>query len=175
MGFEDRIFYQATRGTTLNPGLPPTLASLLIAQAQHETGNFTSNIFRNYNNAFGYSFVPGARYQVGAGSIADNGQPVAAYRNIEDSTKEVVDWIYRRVAEGVFPKDLNTIVSPEQYAALLKKAGYYQDSVANYTAGIKAFFKQVMQYIEQPGSGAWLLFGGLIFYWWYRSRLRKRW
>lgn len=166
MGFAERIFSAATGGTNTNPGLPNNLAALLVAQSQLETGNFTSNFFKNYNNAFGYSYTPLSIYQTGSGTLADNGQPIASYSSIEQSTREIIDWIYRRVKEGKFPSDLRTITTPDQYAALLKNAGYYQDSLANYTAGLKKFFTQVLEIVEKPTAQLIMLavIGGVIFY-----------
>lgn len=140
MNDTDNLVYSVARsGTPVNPGLPASLAYLLVSQARHETGDYTSNFFRNNNNLFGYSYVPGARYQSGGGGIADNGQQIANYSSLKDSVYEIVDWIYRRRSEGKFPA-LETIQAPEQYAALLKGAGYYGDKVENYTAGLKRFF-----------------------------------
>jgi len=171
MTIADRIFNQATRGTNNNPGLPNTLAALLVAQSQHETGNFTSNFFRNDNNGFGYSYFPGSIYQVGAGSIADNGQPIAKYASIEDSTKELIDWIYRRVKDGKFPANLATITEPEQYAALLRNAGYYTDKLETYTNGLKYYFTRVLEIIEKPTAQiALLAVVAFIFYYYMRKK-----
>lgn len=171
MGFADRIYYQAIRGTQLNKGLPPTLASLLIAQAQHETANFTSNLFTRFNNAFGYSFTPDSRYQSGAGTIADNNQPIGIYNNIEDSTKEIIDWIYRRVKDGKFPANLETITTPEQYAALLKNAGYYTDTLSNYAAGVRNYFVKVLQEVTGSGSSFFIaVAAGFLIYYFYRRK-----
>lgn len=139
---EQRIYNQALKGSPVNPGLPASLALLLVAQAKHETGNFTSNFFRSYNNAFGYSYVPGGRYQLGAGSIADNGAPIARYASVEDSVKELVDWLNRRRIEGKFPA-FGSVTTPEQYAALLKAAGYYGDTLENYSNGLIYYFKSL--------------------------------
>ena len=155
------IFQTATAGTPVNKGLPATLANLLVAQAAHETSNFTSRFFRDYNNAFGYSYA-GSRYQSGAGGIADNGQPIGVYPSVADSTREVVDWIYRRQREGKFPADLATITTPEQYAKLLKDAGYYGDTLSNYTAGLKRFFVNLYQEIGKPPIAGALLVIGLL-------------
>lgn len=166
MTVEDRIFNQAIKGTENNPGLPPVLSSLLVAQSAHETGNFTSNFFKNYNNAFGYSYVPNGKYQSGAGTVADNGKPIAAYASIEDSTKEIIDWIYRRVKEGKFPADLFTITTPDQYAQLLKGANYFGDTLQNYAAGLKRFFTAVQSELEKPPAKIFTLIAlGLLFYW----------
>lgn len=119
--------------------MPAQLSYLMVAQARHETGDFTSNFFRKYNNAFGYTYS-GSKYQIGRGDIADNGYNIAAYASVADSTKEIADWIKRRQAEGIFPQDLSTIQTPEQYAQLLKARNYFGDTLANYTAGIKRYF-----------------------------------
>ncbi len=167
MLYDDRIYAQAVKGTAINPkGLPPVLASLVAAQAAHETGNFSSNIFKSFNNAFGYSYFPGSQYQSGSGTIADNGQPVAAYQSIEDSTRELVDWIYRRVAEGRFPADLSKITTPEYYAQLLKQSNFYTDTLSNYTAGIKRYFVNVLTDLQNnPVKLFTLLALGFTIYW----------
>lgn len=171
MTFDDRIISQALKGTARNPkGLPPVLASLVAAQAAHETGNFTSNIFRSFNNAFGYTYVPGSLYQVGAGTLADNNMPVAAYNSIEDSTREIIDWIYRRIAEGKFPADLTTIKTPEQYAQLLKQSNYYTDTLSNYAAGLKRYFVNVVTDIaDSPVKLFTLLALAYGIYWIYKK------
>jgi len=166
---ENRIYSSALSGTPANPGgLPENLAVLLVAQAKHETGDFTSNGFRIGNNAFGYSYVKGGVWQLPTpGRIADNGQPLAQYRDVENSTKEVVDWIYRRVGEGKFPKDLRTITTPEKYALLLKQSGYYGDTYANYSRGLTAFLKDLVpEYVrDNPATGLLLLAVGGFAMW----------
>lgn len=138
--YSDRVFKTARAGTPTNPdGLPPVLAALVVAQARHESNDFRSNHFKDSNNAFGYSWIQGAKWQIGPGGIADNNKPVAKYASLEDSVKEIVDYIYRRKKEGKFP-DLSTITTPEQYAALLKKVGYYGDTLANYSKRLRELF-----------------------------------
>lgn len=145
LSFAAEIRRAALEGTPRNPGgLPSTLANLLVAQAQHETDNFASNIFKQQKNGFGYEFYPGSPWQLPEpGIVADNGSPTAVYSTLANSTKEIVDWIFRRVREGKFPSNLETITTPDQYATLLKGAGFYGDSIANYAAGLKKYFKTV--------------------------------
>ena len=161
-----RIYNQARAGTQVNPGLPVDLSNLVVAQAKHETGNFASNAFTKYNNAFGYSYA-GSTYQTGPGLIADNGQPVGSYKNVEDSTKEIVDWIYRRRGEGKFPADLASIKTPALYADLLKKAGYYGDTLQNYLNGLTAFFKVISP--GASGLAALAIVVGLVGWIYFRS------
>jgi len=163
-----RIRAAAIVGTDKNPkGVPALLADLMVAQAKHETGNFTSRAFLQDNNAFGYSFVPGGYWQLGPGLIADNGKPVARYATIEDSTAEIVDWIYRRISEGKFPANLNDITTPDQYAQLLKGAGYYGDTLQNYLEGLRRWF------VLNTGSDALLILGLALALYAARKQLKK--
>jgi hypothetical protein len=146
--YAQRIYQTAIAGTPTHKGLPPALAALVVAQSKHETGNYSSNAFRTANNAFGYSYVPGGVWQTGAGLTADNGKPVAKYKSVEDSTREIVDWIYRRVQQGIFPANLDSITTPEQYAGYLKSAGYYGDSLSNYLGGLKRWFADLGSYAQ---------------------------
>src|SRR5690606_15282265 len=118
------------------------------------------------NNPIGYSYVRGAAYQFGPGRVADNGQPIAAYRPLENSVYELIDWLYRRRSEGKMP-DFNTIIDADQYARLLKSAGYYGDTVENYAAGLKRFF------LDNPvaSTGGGLLILAIVLSFIFRKRL----
>lgn len=146
--YDDLIYTTARAATAVNPGLPDTLARLLVAQAKHETGNYTHRFFTEGNNAFGYSYV-GSRYQSGPGPVADNGKPIGYYSSIQDSVKELVDYIYRRSKEGKFPADLTMITTPADYAALLKSVGYYGATLQVYTAALTRFFSTVAKGIGE--------------------------
>lgn len=126
-------------------GIPETLANFIVGQARHETGNFTSNVFKDCKNLFGYSAVPGAKKCTGHSFYK-------AYNNTDESVIELVGWIKRRQNEGKFPKNLNEIKTPEQYANLLKSANYYEDSAINYGNGIKRFMTNYKAEILGIGS-----------------------
>lgn len=152
---------QVIYSTAIGGGMPPILAALMVAQAAHETGNFTSRFFKEYNNAFGYSYA-GSKYQLGPGPLADNQQPIARYASVQDSTLEIVAWIKRRQQEGKFPSDLSAITSPDQYAGLLKAAGYYGDTLANYAAGLKRYYTAVMEMIRENAEPFSVMVGGVL-------------
>lgn len=138
MYFDTIIYNEA-----IKQGMPPTLANLIVAQAKHETGNFTSNVFKTCNNAFGYKHV-GQKLSLGpcGNPPANEGAArYAKYQSVSDSTKEICQWIKRRQSTGVFPANLASITSPAQYAQLLKAGGYYGDTVTNYTNALIKFFK----------------------------------
>lgn len=141
-----RIYAQALIGSDNNPGLPPLMAEFLVGQAGNETGGFTSGFFVNNNNAFGYSCDSNSDYQDGCSSgNADNGVPVGNYDSVEDSTKELVDWWYRRSRDGRggCPSDLNQITTSDQYAKILSAAGYYTSSEKNYAANVAAWMQRM--------------------------------
>lgn len=141
-----RIYAQAIAGSDKNPGVPLTFAEFMVGQAGNETGGFTSGFFKNNNNCFGYSCSESSDYQDGCSTNnADNGVTVGNYDTIEDSTKEVVDWWYRRTVDGRgnCPSSLDQITSSDQYAQILHDAGYYTSAEGNYAANIAAWMTKL--------------------------------
>lgn len=131
-------YFSRIKQIAIADGMPVRLSELIAAQAAHETANFTSKVFVQNNNAFGYKYVKGAIWQDGAGRTSTEGDPYAKYASLANSVHELTAWIGRRVKEGKFPPDLNTITTPLGYASLLKSCGYYGDTAQNYTAGLAA-------------------------------------
>lgn len=134
-GLLEREIWQALKGE----GLPDNVCNLVTAQSKHESGNYTSRVFLKNNNCFGYKFV-GQRWAT-QGLKSPEGDFYAHYDSPADSAREIARWIKRRQNSGLFPRDLDTITGPEEYAHLLKACGYFGDSVENYTKGLKHHFK----------------------------------
>lgn len=132
--------------------MPPALALLIVAQARHETAGYSSNVFTRCNNAFGYKYV-GQSLSTGACTASPELDYYAGYASIEDSTHEVTAWIKRRQKDGSFPADLNTITTSEQYAQLLKNAGYFGDTWTNYANGLAYWLTKIAN-IATPATGA---------------------
>ena len=74
------------------------LTDLALAQAQVESADFSSSVFRNYNNAIGYKYYPGSIWQLSAGGMSPEGDRYAEYATVEDSARELADWIHRRAS-----------------------------------------------------------------------------
>ena len=127
---DEQIYNTATA-----QGIPPILATLIVAQARHETANYTSNAFRSCNNLFGYKYV-GQNLSTGPCITSSEGNSYAKYASVADSVKELTAWIKRRQAENKFPANLNSITTPEQYATLLKNSGYYGAPIREYVNGL---------------------------------------
>lgn len=109
--------------------IPDPLSKLVTAQSGHETGGWTSNVYKTLNNAFGYGY---------------NGSTYKDYDSVEESAHEISLYLNRRVNEGSFPP-LDQITDAGQYATLLKNAGYYSDNSDNYSAGISRWFNNNLQ------------------------------
>lgn len=170
---ESRIFTAAKSGTSVNKGVPDQLAKLIVSQTKHETATvvngtlqpYTSNAFTLNNNAIGYKYV-GSRYQVGPGIRSSEGDNFGDYADYTDSVKELIDWIYRRQTQGLFPADLSNIKTADQYAQLLKSAGYYGDNQYNYAAGLHRWFKANVKEVAAVGGMLLLgVAGYLVWHW----------
>lgn len=128
-----KLIFDAARSN----GMPVNLANFIVAQARHETADFTSLVFRNCNNAFGYKFV-GQAGAAGCSNAPEGGQ-YAKYGDIADSVKELTGWIRRRQNAGIFPANLVSIDTAAKYAQLLKLGGYYGDPAEVYANGLRRF------------------------------------
>jgi hypothetical protein len=147
-----RIAAQCVAGTPNNPGLPQALAEIVAGQSYNETNGWASDFYVNNNNCFGYECSSSSSYQNGCSTAnADNGVTVGNYDSVEDSTKEMVDWIYRRVADGQFPSDLTTITTPTQYTYYLTTGAhpYFTSSAASYAARIQSFLTQAGNFFRK--------------------------
>jgi len=150
MTLDERIYNKA-----LSDGMPTILATFIVAQARHETGNYTSNVFNTCNNAFGYKWVGQSNASPCTGS--PEGNSYAKYVSLEDSVHELTLWIKRRQKESKFPASLTAITTPDQYAALLKESGYYGASLQTYLNGLLAALSKLGQLAVSPTGGAVLL------------------
>lgn len=152
--------------TAKKAGFSDALSRLIVAQARHETGNYSSNVFRTCTNLFGYKFVNG-KWQASSCASAPEGGRYAKYNSIGDSTNELIDWLRRREREGKI--DTGAISTSQQYAEALKKSNYYTDSVRNYQRGLDSGLKN-LKIVAGAGLGLVLLAAGIYFY----ARSRKR-
>ncbi len=154
MTFDERIYNKA-----IVDGMPPILATFIVAQCKGESTNYTSHVFTSCNNLNGYKWV-GQSTALGPCLISPEGDYYAKYATIEDSVHELTMWIKRRQAAGFFPANLATITTPEQYAGYLiadPNHRYYGSSLSSYTAMIITRLKELGNLVVTPESGAVLL------------------
>ncbi|MFT3945939.1 MAG: glucosaminidase domain-containing protein [Agriterribacter sp.] len=153
------VYETTVYNTAVNNEVPSVVALLIVAQAKHESSNFSSNVFKLNNNAFGYKYVGQSNAVRGSAAPSSEGDYYARYDTLADSVIEVVDWWKRRIRQGLI-NDWSDIATVDNYSSALKKAGYYGDSVANYTAALKKWFSTLSDGNELNYlAGAALIFG----------------
>lgn len=149
--------------------MPSLLASFITDQSGHETDGWTSAIFVDCNNGFGYKWIG----QSTALGPCSKHPAYAAYSSIEQSTHEMILWIKRRQADGSFPADLNQIKTPYDYAYLLKYGSpfyqYYEDPLEVYEAGLIRFANSLNLTAVAAGGGGVIVLG--LFVWLFRRKL----
>lgn len=112
------------------------MAHIFWAQAAHETGNFTSNIYKEANNLFGMK-VPAVRPSARSGILPTKTGNYSKYKDLSDSVADMVLYLdYVR-----FPVTTNTITFVQE----LKKRNYFEDTVSNYLNGVSNFLTKVPQ------------------------------
>jgi len=136
------MFQQIIYDTLIGQKIPPTLAKIVTAQSQFESGNYKSNVFLQDNNAFGYKYVGQKIATKGIPSPANEGDNYAHYNSVQDSAIELANWLKRRHKEGKLPA-LELITTPQQYSKLIKAANYYGASESTYTKGITKIFNSL--------------------------------
>lgn len=111
----------------IEAGFSPLQAQYITAQSAHETANFTSPVFLQNNNLFGYKYVGQA---VAKGE--KNGH--AVYANLTDSIQDYQT--YYRLRR--YPKIFNSLA---EFVKALKRNGYFQAPEGEYLRGVIHFYK----------------------------------
>ena len=119
------------------------LTPYIIAQAEHETGGFTSPIFEENNNMFGMK-EPSIRKTTAKGTSRGH----AVFDNLEDSIADLV--LYFEHFNYPFH-----FVNLSAYVNYLKERGYFEDTIENYYNGTSKWFSDLnAPYIElNPETG----------------------
>lgn len=113
------------------------LSALAMAQAQHESSNFTSPLCTRYNNCIGYTYYSLSAWQAGPASDQPEEagyNPYARYLNFANCGGELADWIHRRKGSFI------GVNSVEQYATLMHNYKYYTAPVSEYVAGMSQYY-----------------------------------
>lgn len=121
--------------TAIEYGLDTIMAKLIVAQARHESGKFSSKLYRKGNNAFG--MMRCKRDTLALSSMhAENRPGYAMYATLENSTIAVLNLLSRKGCKFNFK-------SPGAYANWLKSVGYYEDSVQNYSNSLRVHYNKL--------------------------------
>lgn len=114
----------------LKNGFNVNLAKWAMAQAAHETGNFTSNIFILNNNCYGMKYA-------GQSTALGEKNGYAYYNNIEESAIDLIKW-YTRRRNNILSLPLY-ISNITDYVKFLKNNRYFEADETEYLNGCKYF------------------------------------
>jgi uncharacterized FlgJ-related protein len=119
---------------TKEGSLDEKTAQMWVAVARHETGNFTSALFRDFNNAFGMG-QPSERLTLSLGGTPRKyeGQNMATFATVRDSALDIL--LYMRARK--YPTRFAT---PTGLVSFMKSKGYFKDSLQNYSAGVNRYY-----------------------------------
>ena len=128
--FKDIIY-----NTLVALGMDSDIAKYATAQAAHETANFSSALFLNYNNAFGMTYV---KQSYANGGIQSGGYSYATYKTVQDSCKDLLSWY--NVSMGKLSNVFLSIDSLADYVSFLKTGNYFEADETEYLSGCQYYF-----------------------------------
>lgn len=143
----DQLIYN----TAIQNGFNPTAAKLVVAQARFESADYTSNVFKKNLNTSGMKYIGQPLASRGTlapinersstcqkGGVCRDSDHYAKFNSVQDSASDKISRLYNITMRGVTPEQLKNAKSPEEFANLLKKRGYYGDSETIYANGLRA-------------------------------------
>lgn len=118
-------------------GVSQRLALYWLAVSAFETGNYTSELFKLANNAFGMR-VPKTRDSArnGTYTLKSGGEPFSSFESVEDSARDQLLYIDALN----YPLDLD---NEAQLVALMKSKNYFDISYETYLAGVRACLRRM--------------------------------
>jgi len=129
MSFTKNEIYKQILDLLIFEGFTPLTARIILSQAAHETGNFTSKILRENKNLFGMK-LPEKRPTLAVGE--KNG--FAVFLNINDCVAD-----YRLYYNYMgYPESWNSI---ETFVNAFKMKSYFEAPIAEYLQGVTHFHK----------------------------------
>lgn len=111
-----------------NAGFNVQMSRILIAQAAHETGNFTSKIFRENNNLFGMK-NPAFRKTTSVGEKYGH----AVYKSLTESIEDIALY-FKSFALLTVYKDCDS------YVETIKEKGYFTADKETYKEKVNYFY-----------------------------------
>ena len=114
-----------------NAGFSGAFARMWVAVAQHETGNFTSSLYRNANNIVGMTYpTVGKDY---GWTIGEGGMKFSKYPDVKDAVDDLIEYL---LAFG-YPKDFETVAD---LVAFMKSKSYFSGDQSVYTKAVQSFY-----------------------------------
>ena len=113
-------------------GYSPRMARMIAAVSRHETGNYSSAVFREFNNMFGMRF-PRVRKTT---ATHESDSKYSVYSSPADSVRDLVYYLDARR----YPFDFATA---RDLVEEMKRHGYFEDDLENYVRGVERALPKV--------------------------------
>lgn len=130
--FQQKLMSMGQKG-----GLPENLLKFIIAQSKYETSvkgiPYMSRNFIVNNNAFGYKFVKGNKWQI-QGNVSPEGDSYAKYATQEDGINDIIRHYKKRLSSFV------SVTTPQEFANVLKTQEYFGQTSDEYAKGVAHFY-----------------------------------
>lgn len=118
----------------IDSGYSPSMARMIAAVSRHETGNYTSHVFKTLNNMFGMRF-PRERQTT---ALHESDSKYSVYASPADSVRDMVLYLDARRYPFTFR-------GPADLVSFMKSKAYFEDSESNYLAGVERALPKVAQ------------------------------
>lgn len=117
--------------------IPDPMKKLLLAQAKHESGNFTNKLTRTANNFMAINHSSNRpTLSLGRNGHAEGRSGFAVYSSLDSAALDFVYFMqYKNIPD--------TFTRADTYAKFLKKINYYEDSEVNYRRALNRWLKQI--------------------------------
>lgn len=116
----------------IDSGYSPNMARMIAAVSRHETGNYSSHVFKTLNNMFGMRF-PTIRKTT---AISESDSKYSVYHSPADSVRDMVLYLDARQ----YPTNFNSVAD---LVSTMKAKGYFEDSESNYLHGVERALSKV--------------------------------
>ena len=110
-----------------NTGINNELSGFMVAQSAHETNGWTSDVFKEKNNAFGMMKPDLSDYYT--------------YTGVQYSALDLVNW-YTRHRNNILSLPLY-VGNLKDYVNFLKRNNYFTDTEENYYNGCEYWYNQI--------------------------------
>lgn len=112
------------------------VAKMITAQAMHETGIFTSRLYKEQNNLFGMRH-PVVRETLSTGEKGG----YANFKTRADSVRDLILYFKEFKAPAKYE-------SINDYVKMLKGNGYFTDNYVNYFNPVRTYYNQLKELIQ---------------------------
>lgn len=115
-------------------GYPDNVIKYWIAISAHETGGWSSRVYKEGNNLFGMTLASKNTTAIGE---LPYGERQAIYRSIADSAQDIRLYMEKRFK---YPASFNSLA---ELVAYMKSKNYFTDSTLNYLQGADAWYRKL--------------------------------